>query len=93
VKIMRDIDAIIEALIQAHPELSVGQLKVPHPGADDDGLWFFTHPSSPHEVQLESPHGMCPFLSESDANTSSVTADTVAIAIGLVADGLSLPAA
>jgi hypothetical protein len=90
---MRDIDAIIEALIQAHPELSVGQLKVLHPGADDDGLWLFTHPSSSYEVQLESPHGMCPFLFESDANATRATADTVAIAIGLVADGLSLPAA
>ncbi len=90
---MRDIDEIIKALTQSHPGLSVEQLKVRHPGADDDGLWFFTHTSSPHQVQLESPHGMCPFLFESDANATRATADTVAIAIGLVVDGLSLPAA
>ena len=90
---MRDIDAIIEALIQAHPELSVERLKVLHPGADDDGLWFFTHPSSPHEVQLESPHGMCPFIFETDANPTQVTADTILTAANLVAGGLGLPAA
>jgi hypothetical protein len=90
---MRDIDAIIEALIQAHPEMSVEQLKVQHPGADDDGLWFFTHPSSPHEVQLESPHGTCPFIFETDANPTQATADTILAAVNLVAGGLGLPAA
>jgi hypothetical protein len=93
VKIMRDIDAIIEALIQTHPELSVDQLKVLHPGVDDDGLWFFTHPSSPNEVQLESPHGMCPFIFETDANPTQATADTILTAVSLVAGGLGLPAA
>ena len=87
---MRDIDVIAESLGLAHPELSVEQLKVLHPGADDDGLWFFRHPSSPHEVQLESPFGMCPFIFETDADASATTATTIAEAIFLVANGLGL---
>ncbi len=63
---MRDIDAIIKALSLAHPELLVEQLQVLHPGSDDDGLWFFRHPASRYEVQLESSAGMCPFLFETD---------------------------
>ena len=87
---MRDIDAIIKALALAHPELVVEQLQVLHPGADDDGLWFFRHPASPYEVQLESPSGACPFLFETDAHASSATAGTVAEAISLVVGGLGL---
>ncbi len=87
---MRDIDAIIKALTAAHPEIVAEQLRVSHPGADDDGLWFFRHPASAYEVQLESPVGACPFLFETDANGSSVTADTVAEAIALVAGGLGI---
>ena len=87
---MRDIDAIAQALIQAHPSLSVTQLQVSHPGADDDGLWFFKHPSSPIEVQLESSSGYCPFLVESDARSETLTASTVEDAIALVASGLGL---
>ena len=89
---MRDIDAIIKALALAHPELVVEQLQVLHPGADDDGLWFFRHPASPYEVQLESPAGACPFLFETDAHASSATAGTVAEAISLVVGGLGLAA-
>ena len=89
---MRDIDAIIETLVSAHPELVAEQLRVSHPGADDDGLWFFRHPSSPNEVQLESSFGTCPFLFETDANASRTTAKTVAEAIVLVQSGLGIGA-
>lgn len=87
---MRDIDEIIDALTRAHADIVVQQLQVLHPGADDDGVWFFRHPASPHEVQLESPAGACPFLFESDAHPSPATANTVAEGISLVAGGLGL---
>jgi hypothetical protein len=87
---MRDIDAIANALIQAHPGLRVTQLRVPHPGADDDGLWFFKHPSSQVEVQLESSTGNCPFLMESDANSERLAASTAQEAVALVASALGL---
>ena len=87
---MRDIDEIIRTLTNAHPELSHAQLQVRHPGADDDGLWFFRHPGCPYEAQLESPRGQCPFLFETGARHAPATAHTVAEAISLVAAGLCL---
>jgi hypothetical protein len=87
---MRDVDVIIETLTQAHPHLQCEQLKVVHPGADDDGLWFFRHPSIGVEVQLESPHGACPFLFESDATALRITASTVSEAVRFVEAGLGL---
>ena len=87
---MRDIDTIIEALTSAHPELLVEQLKVLPLGADDDGLWFFRHPNSPIEVQLESPHGSCPLLFETDAGLGVTTAATIGDAVSLIAKGLGL---
>ena len=62
----RDIDHIIERLTAEMPGVQVRQLQVSHPGADDDGLWFVTMPGRSPEVELESPHGSCPFLIESD---------------------------
>ena len=85
---MRDIDEIIRTLTAAHPELAYEQLKVLHPGADDDGLWFFRHPGSPFGVQLESPQGQCPFLFETDERHAPATAGTVAEAVSMVATGL-----
>ena len=90
---MRDIDKINSELTREHPELIWEQLRVAHPGADDDGLWFFRHPASEHEVQLESSTGMCPFLFETTANTERVAASTVAEAIALVSHGLGLSSA
>ena len=87
---MRDIDEIIQKLTAMHPGIVHEQLKVLHPGADDDGLWFFRHPNSPHEVQLESNTGQCPFLYETDASHAPATAVTVAAAVLMVADGLGL---
>src|SRR6476469_8350116 len=63
---MRDIEQVIQAITETCPTVTVRQLEVLHPGADDDGLWFFTWPGSNFDVQIESPNGMCPFLIESD---------------------------
>ena len=65
-RMRRDIDHIIERLTAEMPGVQVRQLQVSHPGTDDDGLWFVTMPGSSPEVELEVPHGGCPFLIESD---------------------------
>ena len=87
---VRDIDTIIECLSRAHPAITYEQLKVAHPGADDDGLWFFRHPDCPYEVQLESWSGQCPFAFETAEHDGRATAATVASAVSLVAAGLRL---
>ena len=87
---MRDIDVIIQRLTSAHPRLHAEQLRVLHPGSDDDGLWFFRHPDSPHEVQLESSTGSCPFVFETDANEQRLSAATVTDAVLFVTRGLGL---
>ncbi len=89
---MRDIDVIIAQLHLAHPDISAAQLTVLHPGADDDGLWFFRRPATDVEVQLESSTGTCPFLSESSGSADRLTADSVEQAIAFVVAGLGISA-
>jgi hypothetical protein len=74
---MRDVDRIIQLVRAMYPGVRVEQLKVSHPGADDDGLWFFDQPESPFEVQIESSTGMCPFLIETDETEARVTTNSV----------------
>jgi hypothetical protein len=74
---MRDVEKIIERFRELYPAVEVSQLKVLHPGADDDGLWFFSHCESPFEVQIESPNGMCPFLIETDESDAQTTTNTI----------------
>ena len=87
---MRDIDAIITQLHLAHPDISAAQLTVLHPGVDDEGLWFFRHPTTDVEVQLESSTGTCPFLFESSGSTDRLTAGSVEQAIAFVVAGLGI---
>lgn len=61
--------------------VTVRQLEVLHPGADDDGLWFFAWPGSNFEVQIESPNGMCPFLIESNEVDSRFNSNSVQDAV------------
>jgi hypothetical protein len=86
----RDIEIIINTLVEQFPAIKSQQLQVKHPGADDDGLWFFRHPDSPHEVQLESSSGICPFLFESTEHGHAYEAATIQAAVSLVATGLGL---
>jgi hypothetical protein len=74
---MRDVDRIIQLLRGAFPTVDVQQLRVSHPGADDDGLWYFGQPRSEFQVQIESPNGMCPFLVETDENDDRLTGRSV----------------
>ena len=72
----RDIDSIIDLFRKIHPQVSIEQLRVSHPG-DDAGIWFFKAARCPPEVQVESSTGMCPFLIESDAIAGSAEATSV----------------
>jgi hypothetical protein len=74
---MRDIDQIIQSIMNKCPAMKVRQLIVSHPGADDDGLWFFKWPGSEFEVQIESPQGMCPFLIETDEDVARFATKSV----------------
>lgn len=74
----------------AHPTVRVEQLKVKFPGADDDGLWFFTHPGSSFEVQFESSTGMYPFLVESNENDERIHVHNLNEALAVLAQRLRL---
>lgn len=74
---MRDIEILIQSLNTIYPAVRVRQLEVSHPGADDDGLWFFEKPDSKLEVQIESSTGMCPFLVETNESETRVTVTTI----------------
>jgi hypothetical protein len=87
----RDIDKLINELQRAYSGISVEQLHVKHPGADDDGLWFFRHPGCLNEVQVESSTGSVPFLVEA-AYEAPITAESVSEAFSLVAARLGLNA-
>ena len=83
---MRAIDRVIASIKAAMPGMAVRQLQVAHPG-DDSGLWFFTHPGSRVEVNVESSDGEFPFLIENSENgirmTTTTDEDTIA-AVSLV---------
>jgi hypothetical protein len=89
----RDIDTVIAAATAKHPKLSVEPLKAKHPCADDDGLWFFLHPDSQFQVQLESSYGTFPFLVETDRHNERGQASTIAEAVELIESWLGLAAA
>jgi hypothetical protein len=74
----RDIDQVIEKLKTRLPAVEVDQLAPTHPGADEDGLWFFRMPGTDQEIAIESPSGDCPFTIEHDDMRSSAEAETAA---------------
>jgi hypothetical protein len=88
---LRDIERITELLRQRLRAVVIRQLKVSHPGADDDGLWFLRQPETRFEVQIESSTGMCPFLIETDETDERFTADSVEGAVRILAVLLHLP--
>ena len=73
----RDIDIIRDRLTATIPGVQIVQLKVNHPGADDDGLWFINIRDRIEQVQIESSNGKCPFLIESDFNNERLHGLTV----------------
>jgi len=80
----RDIDQIIELLRREIPGVQITQLQVPHPGADDDGLWFIKVPGLTKEVQIESSSGACPFLIESDFSSERHNGRSIYETVGTV---------
>ena len=88
----RDIDQVIAALRLAFPGIACEQLRVAHPGADDDGIWFVTHPTGRGEVQLESSSGRFPLLVEGTDSPARDMAHTLEQAVALVAARLGLHA-
>lgn len=87
---MRDIDTLIRSMNAIYPTVRVRQLGVSHPGADDDGLWFFQEPNSEAEVQVESSMGMCPFVVETDDSDVRLTVTSVDQAVETLARLLHL---
>ena len=86
----RDVDKIIAQLQAAYPDIQVEQLRVVHPDADDDGVWFFRHPSGRGEVQIESTDGTVPFLIENAQDPTRATGRSVDETVSLVARYLGL---
>lgn len=82
---VRDIDRIIETAGQQVPDLEVRQYSSIWPG-NDDGVWFFSLPGLGKDIQLESPYGGCPFLVETNEQSSyeARTATTVEDAVVMV---------
>jgi hypothetical protein len=88
---LRDIDLVISAVKATLPDIAVSQLQVKHPGPDDDGLWFFSHPLGQFEAQSESPDGQLPFLVESDGTERRSQATSILAAAADVLARLGLP--
>ena len=87
---MRDIDAIIGELQASYPGITAEQLGALHPGADDDGLWFFRYSESDIEIQLESSSGNAPLLMESSGLGERLLANTIPEAVAMVVAGLGI---
>jgi hypothetical protein len=83
--IARDIDQIISAVRQQLPEVIIRQVQKTHP-ADDDGIWYFGLPEASDDVQIENSSGMCPFLIETDEQSSHQArmAQTVAETVQMI---------
>jgi hypothetical protein len=91
---VRDIDTVIERVRAFHPDAIIEQLQVVHPGADDDGLWYFRLPNKIEDIQVESSTGAAPFIIEhsgmkasSDA-ISGASADQVVRVVSAYLDSL-----
>ena len=76
----RDIDIVVQEVLRVLPETIIEQLKVAHPGVDDDGLWFFRLIGSSDSIQLESSSGSAPFLIEyCEKSNNSVRIEGVSV--------------
>jgi hypothetical protein len=73
---MKAIEQLIPAIKAALPGVQVKQLQTSLP-ADDDGLWFVTHPAYDVEINLESFTGEFPFLIENSRNDTRVTTNDI----------------
>jgi hypothetical protein len=86
---MRDVNKVVRVLLARYPDLKVQQLEVKHP-FDDEGLWFFTHPSIPFQVQVETPTGNAPFLVETTEHNERYACASVRDLLGVLTHLLHL---
>ena len=86
---MRDIDLIIEKVKERNPEITFRQHYKIHP-ADDDGIWWFYFPYSKIDIHVESSYGMCPFIIETNEQSSydARTANTVDETVEMIVEYL-----
>src|SRR5260221_799985 len=89
-KMMRDIDKIIAEVVRALPAVAVRQ----HSDAGacgDDGIWWFSLPGVQPDIQVESSSGSCPFVVETEEQSSSAAlrASTIEQAVQLIVEYLS----
>ncbi len=96
----RDIDQIIEKVMQRIPGADVMQHYVKNPAIDDDGVWNFavsdprTGENDGKSIQIESSFGKCPFLLEHSDMKSSHEAErayTVEEAVEKICEYLTGP--
>jgi hypothetical protein len=64
-----DIDRIVEGVREVIPDLLVMQHAYVWP-ADDDGIWWLKLPEITKSIQLENGYGCCPFLVETEEQSS-----------------------
>jgi hypothetical protein len=87
----RDIDIVKQQVLALLPDIRIEQLKVAHPGVDDDGIWSFRREGKKDEISLESSTYNVPFLVESTASEERTTASTIEEAVEVVRRFFSLP--
>jgi hypothetical protein len=86
-----DVQEIITLVQQSNMNIRWTRLWVRHPGADDDGLWFFWIHNCPGEVQIESSFGKCPFIIETDKHNEVATGNSVREVATKILEWLALP--
>lgn len=90
-KMPHDIDIIRERIHILLPDVKIEQLHVAHPGADDDGLWFFRRDGKREHLQLESSAYDAPFIVETTMNGDCLMAATIEEAVEAVRQFFSQP--
>jgi hypothetical protein len=88
-----DLQTIIGLVRQTYPGIQWTRLRVTHPGADNDRLWFFWLPDLPGDVQIEcaSIDNGCPFLAETDKHDERFTGQTIQEVAQKIIEWLALP--
>jgi hypothetical protein len=86
-----EVQHVIALIRQAYPVMKWTRLYVTHPGADDDGIWFFWLPDRPGEVQIESTFGVCPFIVGTDKHNECFTGASVQEVAEKAVEWLALP--
>jgi hypothetical protein len=86
-----EVQQVIARIRLAYHDVKWTRLSVTHPGADDDGIWFFWLPNRPGGVQIESSFGVCPFLVETDKHNECFTGVSVQEVAEKVVEWLALP--